>query len=69
MDKTVKEYTEMFVNIYKQKLATFGVTDPGTVQTLVTCLTLAAYEFIDTIKLDKKPFPFKSKTRGKYGRK
>ena len=67
MDKTVQEYTELFINIYKQKLTQFGVTDQNTIQTLVTCLTLAAYEFIQTIDLEKKPFPFKN--RGKYGGK
>ena len=67
MNKTVQEYTELFVNIYKQKLTQFGVTDPNTIQTLVTCLTLAAYDFVATIELDKKPFPFKN--RGRYGGK
>lgn len=67
MDKTVQEYTELFINIYKQKLTQFGVTDQNTIQTLVTCLTLAAYEFIQAIDLEKKPFPFKN--RGKYGGK
>ena len=65
MDKTVQEYTELFVKIYKNKLVSFGVTDPNIIQTLVTCLTLAAHEFIETIELDKKPFPFKN--RGKFG--
>ena len=67
MEKTVKEYTELFINIYKQKLTQFGVTDQNTIQTLVTCLTLAAYEFIQAIDLEKKPFPFKN--RGRYGGK
>ena len=67
MDKTVQEYTELFINIYRQKLTQFGVTDPNVIQTLITCLTLAAHEFIEAIDLDNKPFPFKS--RGRYGGK
>lgn len=67
MDKTVQEYTALFIEIYKQKLMTFGVNDPNVIQTLITCLTLAAHEFIEAVDLDNKPFPFKN--RGKYGGK
>ena len=67
MNKTVQEYTELFIEIYKQKLMAFGVNDPNVIQTLITCLTLAAYEFIEAVDLNNKPFPFKN--RGKYGGK
>lgn len=65
MDKTIKEYTDLFIQIYTQKLAAVGLTDPTAVQTIVTCLALAAYEFGEIVK-PKAPL-FKS--RGKYGRK
>ena len=67
MNKTVQEYTELFIEIYKQKLMAFVVNDPNVIQTLITCLTLAAYEFIEAVDLNNKPFPFKN--RGKYGGK
>lgn len=63
MDKTVQEYTALFIELYKQKLMTVGITDPDILQTLITCLTLAAYEFGEMVKPNIPLF----KTRGRYG--
>ena len=65
MDKTIKEYTDLFIQIYTKKLAAVGVTDPAAIQTIVTCLALAAYEFSEVVKPNVPLF----KGRGKYGRK
>lgn len=65
MDKTVEEYTSLFIQTYTKKLAAVGVTDPAAIQTIITCLALAAYEFGEMVKPNIPLF----KSRGKYGRK
>lgn len=65
MDKTVEEYTNLFIQIYTKKLAALGVTDPAAIQTIITCLALAAYEFGEMVKPNIPLF----KSRGKYGGK
>ena len=67
MINSIQEHLDTFITIYTEKLATAGIVDPTTVQTVISCLTLAAYDFLATVKQDKKSFSFK--TRGKYGGK
>lgn len=64
MKYSIKYYTEFFKAIYVEHLAKFSITDPGTVQSLLTILTLSLHAFVSAVKAEQ----FQFKTRGKYGK-
>lgn len=64
MKHSVEHYTELFKAIYVEHLTKFGITDSGTIQSLLTILTLSLHAFVSAVKAEQ----FQFKTRGKYGK-